>query len=126
MYDKDFYTENKSYVFAFIVVAVLCVCGIWLCHDLFRNEPIYHGTDESMGKLEERISSIEQRVDTIQGRLAETQKAVSGINAGIKHSTELAGEITSGLGTAATRLDSAIQRSGRIQNIINEIERANK
>ena len=126
MYDKDFYNENKDYIFAFVVVLGICLFALWICHDIFRNEPIYNDTDSTMERIEERINGIEQRVNRMSERLTETQKAVSGISAGIKHSTELADEITSGIGTTESRLDDAVQRSGRIQNLITEFERANR
>lgn len=124
---KDgFYEENKDYVHAFIVVVVVCLVGIWLVYDHYRNEPIYNDTDNTMDRIEERINSIEQRVDTMSKRLAETQKTVESISGRVNTSTGLAKEIESGIGATSERLDSAVQRAGRIQNLVDEIERSNR
>ena len=123
---KEFYEENKSYTIAFIVLAIVCLAGVWLVHDHTSNEPVYNDTDRTMDKLEKRLDNIESRVTIMQGRLDETQKTVTGISKRVERSRENAQTVAAGIGTAETRLDEAIQRSGRIQNLIDEIERANQ
>ena len=123
---KEFYEENKSYTIAFIVLAIVCLAGVWLVHDYTRNEPVYNDTDRTMDELEKRLDNIESRVTIMQGRLDETQKTVTGISKRVERSRENAQTVAAGIGTAETRLDEAIQRSGRIQNLIDEIERANQ
>ena len=126
MYDKDFYTENKDYILAFIVVFAVCFFGIWIYHDLTRNEPIYNDTDSTMADINKRIESIEQRIDRIQERNSAIEKAVSGIGERINASRENAVTVADGLGRAEERLDAIIQRQGRIENIIADIETANR
>ena len=123
---KEFYEENKSYTIAFIVLAIVCLAGVWLVHDHTSNEPVYNDTDRTMDELEKRLDNIESRVTIMQGRLDETQKTVTGISKRVERSRENAQTVAAGIGTAETRLDEAIQRSGRIQNLIDEIERANQ
>ena len=123
---KEFYEENKSYTIAFIVLAIVCLAGVWLVHDYTRNEPDYNNTDRTVDELEKRLDNIESRVTIMQGRLDETQKTVTGISKRVERSRENAQTVAAGIGTAETRLDEAIQRSGRIQNLIDEIERANQ
>ena len=123
---KEFYEENKSYTIAFIVLAIVCLAGVWLVHDYTRNEPVYNDTDRTVDELEKRLDNIESRVTIMQGRLDETQKTVTGISKRVERSRENAQTVAAGIGTAETRLDEAIQRSGRIQNLIDEIERANQ
>ena len=123
---KEFYEENKSYTIAFIVLAIVCLAGVWLVHDHTSNEPVYNDTDRTMDKLEKRLDNIESRVTIMQGRLDETQKTVTGISKRVERSRENAQTVAAGIGTAETRLDEAIQRGGRIQNLIDEIERANQ
>ena len=123
---KEFYEENKSYTIAFIVLAIVCLAGVWLVHDYTRNEPDYNNTDRTVDELEKRLDNIESRVTIMQGRLDETQKTVTGISKRVERSRENAQTVATGIGTAETRLDEAIQRSGRIQNLIDEIERANQ
>ena len=123
---KEFYEENKSYTIAFIVLAIVCLAGVWLVHDYTRNEPDYNNTDRTVDELEKRLDNIESRVTIMQGRLDETQKTVTGISKRVERSRENAQTVAAGIGTAETRLDEAIQRGGRIQNLIDEIERANQ
>lgn len=123
---KEFYEENKSYTIAFIVLAIVCLAGVWLVHDHTRNEPVYNNTDRTVDELEKRLDNIESRVTIMQGRLDETQKTVTGISERVERGRKNAQTVAAGIGTAETRLDEAIQRSGRIQNLIDEIERANQ
>ena len=123
---KDFYEEHKSYCIAFLVVMALCIAGVWLCYDRTRNEPIYHDTDVTVAELEKRISGIESRLGTMQDRIEQNQKAVEAAARRISTSTGLAIEITESAGRAEERLESAIQRSGRIENIVADIEAANR
>lgn len=123
---KDFYQQNRDFIDAFIIVIILCVAGAWLYHDINRNEPIYNDTDATMADIDKRIQGIESRLDTMSARLEQTQKTISGVAERVDRSTENAQAIAGGLQSAETRLDDAIQRSGRIENLISEIERTNK
>ena len=123
---KEFYRENRSYTISFILLTIICFVGVWLVYDYERNKPIHDDTDNSMADVENRISSIEHRLDTMQSRIAETQKTINGITERINASTKYASEIADGIGEAEKRLDSAIQRSGRIENLINDIEAENR
>ena len=122
----NFYEKNRNAVIAFIVVVVLCLSGAWLVCDHYRNEPIYNNTDSTMADIEARIDTLESRIGTMQKRLDDTQKTISGIAVGITRSTGYAIEINEGLGRAEERLESAIQRSERIKNLITEIENRNQ
>lgn len=123
---KEFYRENRSYTISFILLTIICFVGVWLVYDYERNKPINDDTDNSMADVENRISSIEHRLDTMQSRIAETQKTINGITERINASTKYASEIADGIGGAEKRLDSAIQRSGRIENLISDIEAENR
>ena len=123
---KEFYEENKDYIIPFVIVAIVCLASVWLVHDHTSNEPVYNDTDRTMDKLEKRLDNIESRVTIMQGRLDETQKTVTGISERVERGRKNAQTVAAGIGTAETRLDEAIQRSGRIQNLIDEIERANQ
>lgn len=120
---KEFIVENRL-VFIVGILLLLLIC--WLHHDANRNKPIYNDTDKSVERIEERMSNIEQRIDTISNRLTETQKTVERVGIGISRSTGYAIEINEGVGRAEERLESAIQRSERIKEIITDIERTNK
>ena len=118
--------EDKTpFLWVVAVVGVVCVIA-WLCHDLARNKPVYTDTNATMERIENRIQSVEQRIDSMSARLTETEKTITDIGGRINTSTNLAKEIGTGIGSAENRLDDAIQRSGRIANIIADIERKNK
>ena len=123
---KDFYEQNKSYTIAFIVVAVICLAGVWLVHDHTRNEPVYNDTDSVLDTIEVRAESIADGLDRVQERNRKSQKAVSGAAEAVRDSREQAESIAGSIGRAERRLDEAIQRSGRIENIIHDIEAANR
>ena len=79
-----------------------------------------------MADIDKRLQSIEQRIDRIQERNSAIEKAVSGTVITIRDSRENAVSVADGIGRADERLDGLIQRSGRIQNIIADIENANR
>ena len=120
---KEFVAENRL-----ILVIGLCLLLLicWLHHDARRNEPIYNDTDTNVADLEKRIQSAEQRIDGMSKRIEVAEKAVESIGRGISTSTGLTYQIIEGTGRAEKRLESAIQRSERIQNIISDIERSDR
>ena len=120
---KEFIAENRLVLFIGILLLVLIA---WLHHDAERNKPVYNDTDKSVAELNERIKSLEQRIDGMSARIEQTQKTVNGIAVGITRSTGYAIEINEGVGRAEERLESAIQRSERIKELIADIERTNK
>ena len=124
--NDGFYEENKDYVHAFIVVVVVCLVGIWLVRDYYRNEPVYKDTDNAMADVNKRIENLEQRINRIQERNSAIEKAVNGISATVTAGRENAVTVADGIERADERLDGIIQRQGRIENIINEIERSNR
>lgn len=79
-----------------------------------------------MAELEKRIDLIEQRVDSVSARLDQAEKTNTELGGRIESSTTLAKEVGNGIDGLQDRLDSAIQRSGRIANIIADIEAKNK
>ena len=120
---KEFLAENRL-----ILVIGLCLLLLicWLHHDANRNKPIYNDTDKSVERIEERMSAIESRLDTMSDRLKETQKTVERVGIGISRSTGYAIEIDEGIGRTESRLDNAIQRSERIQNLISDVEKSDR
>ena len=120
---KEFLAENRL-----ILVIGLCLLLLicWLHHDTNRNNPVYNDTDKSVERIEERMSAIESRLDTMSDRLTETQKTVERVGIGISRSAGYAIEIDEGIGRTESRLDNAIKRSERIQNLISDIETADR
>lgn len=120
---KEFIAENRLIlVIGFCLLLLIC----WLHHDANRNKPVYNDTDKSMERIEERMSHIEQRIDTMSDRLKETQKTVERVGIGISRSTGYAIEIDEGIGRTESRLDNAVKRSERIQNLIADIEKSDR
>ena len=118
--------QNLGRYYIPIIFIVLVLVFYWLYCDTHRNDREYNNTNESMARIEERITSIESRLATMQKRLDESQKTVNGISERIERSQYLIGEVENGLGRAEERLDNAIQRRGRIENLIKDVERTNK
>ena len=123
---KEFYHGNKDFILTFIVVLLVCAIGVWVYCDNRRNEPVYENTNNAMADVEGRISSIEQRIDRLQDRLDKAEKTVSGTIVTIRDSRENAVTVADGIDGTEARLNDAIQRSGRIQNLIADIENANQ
>ena len=117
--------DDNKFLVGILVLGLVCVIA-WFCHDLARNRPTYNNTDSTMADIDKRMQNIEGRLDSMQTRLDENQKAVNRIAEGIGRSREKAEIVAGGIDQAEGRLDSAIQRSQRIEDLIREIEKANK
>jgi uncharacterized coiled-coil protein SlyX len=77
-------------------------------------------------RLENKLSDIESRIDSLQRSVAENQKTVQRISDTVNAGRENAETVAGGLTEAERRLDNAMQASGRIQNIIDDVEKANR
>ena len=119
------YKDDNKFAIGIIVIGFVLLTA-WLCYDHARNKPTYNNTDSTMADIDKRLQSIEQRIDRIQERNSAIEKAVSGTVITIRDSRENAVTVADGIGRADERLDGLIQRSGRIQNIIADIENANR
>ena len=116
---------GRPYLIGIFIVVVLFLFG-WLWYDSNRNKPIYNDTNGTVADIDKRLQSIEQRIDKLQERNSAIEKAVSGTVITIRDGRENAVTVADGIGRADERLDGLIQRSGRIQNIIADIETANR
>jgi len=123
---KDFYEDNKSYCISTIILLALCLLGAWLCYDYFRNEPIHTDTDSTVERMEERIDSLEQRLDSVSERIDKAQETVNGISTTVTAGRENAERIEAGIDGLEKRIDACVQRGGRLANLTEEIERANR
>ena len=119
---NEFLAENRI---TFLVGILLLVLVCWLHKDNRRNDGVYNDTNNAVADLERRIDRIEQRVDTMSDRLEKAEKTVSGTIVTIRDSRENAVTVADGISGTEARLNDAVQRSGRIQNIIADIETAN-
>ena len=120
---NEFLAENRI---TFLVGILLLILVIWLHKDNRRNDGVYNDTNSTVERIEERMSNIEQRIDTMSDRLEKAEKTVSGTIVTIRESRENAVTVADGISGTEARLNDAIQRSGRIQNIIADIEAKNR
>ena len=119
---NEFLAENRI---TFLVGILLLVLVCWLHKDNRRNDGVYNDTNSTVERIEERMSNIEQRIDTMSDRLEKAEKTVSGTIVTIRESRENAVTVADGISGTESRLNDAVQRSGRIQNLIADIETAN-
>ena len=119
---NEFLAENRI---TFLVGILLLVLVCWLHKDNRRNDGVYNDTNNAVERIEERMSNIEQRIDTMSDRLEKAEKTVSRTIVTIRDSRENAVTVADGISGTEARLNDAVQRSGRIQNIIADIETAN-
>ena len=117
--------DRRPYYVGIAVIIVLALFG-WLHYDTNRNKPVYTDTNSTMERLENRISGIEQRLDTMSKRFDQAEKTINDIGGRINTSTVIAKEVATGIDGLQNRLDDAVQRSGRIKNIITDIEATTK
>lgn len=109
-----------------IVIIVIVICGLWLYHDARRNDRIYNDTESTVNAIGERINSAGERVNSTKERVTEAQEAVSTATERVTAGAELATEIADAVTECERRADEALQRNGRIKNIIAEIKRTAK
>ncbi len=117
--------DRRPYYVGIAVIVVLALF-CWLRFDSNRNKPVYNDTNGTMERIENRISGIEQRLDTMSKRFDQAEKTINDLGGRIESSTVIAKEVATGIDGLQERLDSAVQRSGRIKNIITDIEATNK
>ena len=120
---NEFLAENRI---TFLVGILLLVLVCWLHKDNRRNDGVYNDTNNAVADLEGRIDRIEQRVDSVSARLDQAEKTNTELGGRIESSTAIAKEVATGIDGLQDRLDSAVQRSGRIANIIADIEAKNR
>ena len=114
--------ENKGTCITFVVATVLCAACAWLVYDSGRNAELYDGTNGTLERVESGIESAGDRVDSSKQRVEEAEKTVSSATERIERSEGTASEIAGGIEACERRLDDCVQRAGRIENILQDIE----
>ena len=125
MYVPEFRPTNQKMAVGFLIIIIVLV-AVWCI--MSRTDPGKTDNDisGSVAELENRIDSLESRVTSLSKRIDHAEETLKGVNAGIEHSQSLASEIAGGIDSLQNRIDRAVQRGGRIQNILEEIERTNR
>ena len=114
------------YNLSIVIVCLVLVLFGWLYYDHRRNKPIYESTDVILDTIEVRVDDAGKRTDAIKDRVGKAEESVKQSANKIAGSREDADAIAEGLAGCEARLDSIIQRHGRIKNIITDLENANK
>ena len=127
MYVPEFRPTNQKMAVSFLIIIIVLV-AVWCIMSRTGENPGKTDNDisGSVAELENRIDRLESRVTSLSKRIDHAEETLKGVSAGIEHSQSLASEIAGGFDSLQGRLDSLAQRSGRIQNIIEEIERTNR
>ena len=126
MYVPEFRPNSKEMAGCFlgiIIVLVAVWCFMSRTGDSTKTDNDISG---SVAELENRIDSLESRVTSLSKRIDHAEKTLTGISERIDASQEYAGQIAGGIDSLQNRIDHAVQRGGRIQNILEEIERTNR
>ena len=119
---NDFLQKNRLY----IIVIVIILAGVWLYRDARRNDRIYNDTESTVTAIGERINSAGERVNSAKESVSEAQETVGTATERVTAGAELANEIADAVTECERRADEALQRNGRIKNIIAEIKRTAK
>ena len=117
--------NSRPYYVGILIVLVLFLFA-WICYDHHRNKPIYENTDVILDTIEVRVDDAGKRTDAIKDRVGKAEESVKQSANKIAGSRKDAETIANGLAGCEARVDSIIQRHGRIKNIITDIENANK
>ena len=125
MYVPEFRPTNQKMAVGFLIIVIVLV-AVWCV--MSRTDPGKTDNDisGSIQQLENRINGIESRINSLSKRIDHAEETLKGVNAGIEHSQSLASEIAGGIDSLQNRIDRAVQRGGRIQNILEDIERQNR
>ena len=118
----EFFKENWV---VFFVIVVACFCA-WIRYDARRNDELYNDTESTITELGSRIDSAGERINSAKESVTEAQEAVSTATERVTAGAELATEIADAVTECERRADEALQRNGRIKNIIAEIKRTAK
>jgi hypothetical protein len=118
----DFYQDNKTYCISVIILLFVCIAGVWLVHDAGRNERLQNDTDNALVNVNQGITNAEGRINAAAESAAKAEAAIGSAAAGIANSERAAGEISAGITECQDLVDRCVQRAGKIENIIADIE----
>ena len=127
MYVPEFRPTNQKMAGCFLGIIIVLVV-IYCIMSRTGDNPGKTDNDisGSIQQLENRIDSLESRITSLSKRIDHAEKTLTGISDRIEHSQSLASEIAGGIDSLQNRIDRAVQRGGRIQNILEDIERQNR
>lgn len=126
MYVPEFRPTNQKMAIGVLIIVIVLVAVWCFMSRTGDNTKTDNDISGSVAELENRIDRIESRVTSLSKRIDHAEETIKGVNAGIEHSQSLASEIAGGIDSLQNRIDHAVQRGGRIQNILEDIERQNR
>lgn len=126
MYVPEFRPTNQKMAIGFLIIIIMLVAVWCFMSRTGDNTKTDNDISGSVAELENRIDRIESRVTSLSKRIDHAEKTITGISDRIDASQEYAGQIATGIDSLQGRLDRAVQRGGRIQNILEDIERQNR
>ena len=132
MYDdlREFFTDQKNnpdyVVICFIVCLLIAGAAYWLYADSHRDDGIHNDVNGTLERIETGIDDAGKRVDSIAERVSTAEEAVGGAASAVTESRKSADDIANGIADCEKRIDNLIQGTGRIKNLINDIETANR
>lgn len=129
---KEFINDNK--IFSIFVVGLFILCVIGECWILSRiisgtcsgNENGHLDTGVTMERIEAGIEGARDRVERAGSDVENIETSVNGAAEAVRDGTIAAGKIAAGVDECEKRIDDIKQGFGRIENIIRDVETANR
>lgn len=129
----NFIRKNQGACIAFAVIVAICIAGIWFMQDAARNEKLYDSTDRTVERIEAANQRVRNEIAGSAGSVANAETSVRRtedlITAGsetVAAGTERSEEIADGITRCEAALTECRQSLGRVRNIIEDIENANR
>lgn len=124
---KEFCRDNKAFCTFIGILFVLClVCECWLLYGAFRGDVGHLNTGGTVERIETGIDGARDRIERAGSDVEDIETSVNGAAAAIREGEAAAGEITDGIAECEKRVDSIKQGFGRIENLVADIETANR
>ena len=129
----NFIRKNQGACIAFAVIIAVCIAGIWFMRDAARNEELYDSTDRTVERIEAANQHVRDEITGSTGAVANAETSVRRtedlITAGagtVAAGTDRSEEIADGIARCEDALTECRQSLGRVRNIIEDIENANR
>lgn len=129
---KEFINDNKVFSIFVVILFVLCIiCECWLLSRIISgsgtgNENGHLDTGVTMERIETGIDGARERSERITESVSNAETSVNGAAEAVRDGTIAAGKIAAGVDECEKRIDDIKQGFGRIENIIRDIETANR
>ena len=129
---KEFINDNKVFSVFVIVLFIMCIIGeCWILSRIIGgsgtgNENGHLDTGVTVERIETGIESARDRVERAGSNVEDIETSVNGAAAAVRDGKIAAGKIAAGVDECEKRIDDIKQGFGRIENIIRDVETANR